>query len=154
MKNKIDYSSDWNLDPAPESTGHIKLKKKYDLFINGKWVKPKSGKYFATINPATEEKIADIAEAGQADVDAAVKAAKKAYDTVWSKLSGKERGKYIYRIARLIQEKAREFSVIESLDSGKVIRESRDIDVPLAAAHFFYYAGWADKMGFQAIQGN
>ena len=148
MKNKIDYSSDWNLDPAPESTGHIKLKNKYDLFIGGKWVKPKSGKYFATINPATEQKIADIAEAGQADVDAAVKAAKKAYDTVWSKLSGKERGKYIYRIARLIQEKAREFSVIESLDSGKVIRESRDIDIPLAAAHFFYYAGWADKLEY------
>ena len=148
MKNKIDYSSDWNLDPAPESTGHIKLKKKYDLFIGGKWVKPKSGKYFATINPATEQKIADLAEAGQADVDAAVKAAKKAYDTVWSKLSGKERGKYIYRIARLIQEKAREFSVIESLDSGKVIRESRDIDIPLAAAHFFYYAGWADKLEY------
>ena len=148
MKNKIDYSSDWNLDPAPESTGHIKLKNKYDLFIGGKWVKPKSGKYFATINPATEQKIADVAEAGQADVDAAVKAAKKAYDTVWSKLSGKERGKYIYRIARLIQEKAREFSVIESLDSGKVIRESRDIDIPLAAAHFFYYAGWADKLEY------
>ena len=118
------------------------------MFIGGKWVKPKSGKYFATINPATEQKIADIAEAGQADVDAAVKAAKKAYDTVWSKLSGKERGKYIYRIARLIQEKAREFSVIESLDSGKVIRESRDIDIPLAAAHFFYYAGWADKLEY------
>ena len=148
MKNKIDYSSDWNLDPAPESTGHIKLKNKYDLFIGGKWVKPKSGKYFATINPATEQKIADLAEAGQTDVDAAVKAAKKAYDTVWSKLSGKERGKYIYRIARLIQEKAREFSVIESLDSGKVIRESRDIDIPLAAAHFFYYAGWADKLAY------
>ena len=148
MKNKIDYSSDWNLDPAPESTGHIKLKTKYNLFIGGKWVKPKSGKYFATINPATEHKIADVAEAGQADVDAAVKAAKTAYDTVWSKLSGKERGKYIYRIARLIQEKAREFSVIESLDSGKVIRESRDIDIPLAAAHFFYYAGWADKLEY------
>ena len=148
MKNKIDYNSDWNLDPAPESTGHINLKSKYDLFIGGKWVKPKSEKYFATINPATEQKIADIAEAGQADVDAAVKAAKKAYDTVWSKLSGKERGKYIYRIARLIQEKAREFSVIESLDSGKVIRESRDIDIPLAAAHFFYYAGWADKLEY------
>ena len=148
MKNKIDYNSDWNLDPAPESTGHINLKSKYELFIGGKWVKPKSENYFATINPATEQKIADIAEAGQADVDAAVKAAKKAYDTVWSKLSGKERGKYIYRIARLIQEKAREFSVIESLDSGKVIRESRDIDIPLAAAHFFYYAGWADKLEY------
>jgi len=144
----IDYSSNWDFAPAPESTAHIKLKKKYDLFIDGKFVKPKSGKYFETINPATEEKLADVAEANKADVDAAVKAARKAYDNVWSKLSGKERGKYIYRIARLIQEKAREFAVIESLDGGKPIRESRDIDVPLAAAHFFYYAGWADKLEY------
>lgn len=147
-ENKIDLNSGWNFDPAPESTEHIKLKKKYDLFIGGKWVKPKSGKYFKTINPATEEVIAEIAEANQEDVDLAVKAARKAYKEVWSKLSGKERGKYIYRIARLIQERAREFSVIESLDGGKPIRESRDIDIPLAAAHFFYYAGWADKLEY------
>jgi aldehyde dehydrogenase (NAD+) len=146
--NSIDFSSEWAYSPSLESAGHIKLKKKYDLFINGKFVKSKSGKYFDTINPATEEKLAEIAEADQKDVDAAVKAARIAYQQVWSKLSGKERAKYIYRIARLIQERAREFSVIESLDGGKTIRESRDIDIPLAAAHFFYYAGWADKLDY------
>ena len=147
-KKNIDFSSDWDYAPSPESTGHVKLKKKYDLFIGGKFVKPKSGKYFETINPATEEVLAQVAEANEKDVDLAVKAARKAYNEVWSKLSGKERGKYIYRIARAIQEKAKEFAVIESLDGGKVIRESRDIDVPLAAAHFFYYAGWADKLEY------
>lgn len=146
--NTIDFSTDWDYAPSPESTDHIKLKKKYDLFIGGKFVKPKSGKYFTTINPATEEVLAEVADANDKDVDLAVKAARKAYNEVWSKLSGKERGKYIYRIARLIQERAREFSVIESLDGGKPIRESRDIDVPLAAAHFFYYAGWADKLDY------
>lgn len=145
---ELDLSSNWDYAPSLESTGHINLKKKYDLFIGGKFVKPKSGVYFDSINPATEEVLAQVAEANEADVDAAVKAARKAYDTVWSKLSGKERGKYIYRIARLIQERAREFSVIESLDGGKTIRESRDIDIPLAAAHFFYYAGWADKLDY------
>lgn len=144
----LDLSSDWEFDPAPESTSHINLNKKYDLFIGGKFVKPKSGKYFKTVNPANEEVLAEIADADEKDVDAAVKAARKAYNSTWSKLSGKERGKYIYRIARLIQERAREFSVIESLDGGKPIRESRDIDVPLAAAHFFYYAGWADKLDY------
>jgi aldehyde dehydrogenase (NAD+) len=138
----------WRLAPAPESKDHFTLKSEYDLFINGKWVKPKSGKYFDTINPATEQKLARIAEANAADVDAAVKAARKAYDTVWSKMPAAERAKYIYRIARLLQEKAREFAVIESMDGGKAIRESRDVDVPLAAAHFFYYAGWADKLHY------
>ena len=151
-KNKkeisLDLTSDWNYSAAPESASHINLKKKYDLFIGGKFVKPKSGKYFDTINPATEEVLAQIAEANDKDVDLAVKSARNAYDNVWSKLSGKERGKYLYRIARLIQERAREFSVIESLDGGKTIRESRDIDIPLAAAHFFYYAGWADKLDY------
>ena len=123
-ENKIDLNSGWEFDPAPESTAHIKLKKKYDLFIGGKWVKPKSGKYFKTINPATEEVIAEIAEANQDDVDLAVKSARKAYKEVWSKLSGKERGKYIYRIARLIQERAREFAVIESLDGGNYFRQN------------------------------
>jgi aldehyde dehydrogenase (NAD+) len=145
---KINFDTGWDLAPAPESTGHIQLKEQYDLFIGGKWVKPSSGKYFATTNPADETKLAMIAEANDKDVDKAVKAARKAYDTVWSKMPAKERGKYIYRIARLIQEKAREFAVIESLDGGKPIRESRDIDIPLAAAHFFYYAGWADKLDY------
>ena len=144
----IDFSSDWKLAPAPESTSHFKLKDKYDLFINGKFVVPKSGKYFDTINPANEKVLAKVAEANEADIDSAVKAARKAYDTVWSKLSGKERGKYIYRIARIIQERAREFAVVETLNGGKAIRESRDVDVPLAAAHFFYYAGWADKLEY------
>ena len=152
MTKKINLSrslgSNWELSPSLESTSHVKLKKKYDLFIGGKWVKPSSGNYFDTINPSTEEKIAEIAEANAKDIDKAVKAARKAYDTTWSKLSGKERGKYIFRIARLIQEKAKELAVVETLDGGKPIRESRDIDIPLAANHFFYYAGWADKLEY------
>ncbi|NCP21342.1 MAG: betaine-aldehyde dehydrogenase [Flavobacteriales bacterium CG03_land_8_20_14_0_80_35_15] len=150
MKTKvnIDYTSNWNLAPAPESTSHINLKAQYDLFINGKFVKPKSGKYFDTINPANEKVLAKVASADASDVDLAVKAARNAYNNVWSKLSGKERGKYIYRIARIIQERAREFAVIESLDGGKPIRESRDIDIPLVSAHFFYNAGWADKLEY------
>ena len=144
----IDFSSDWNLDPAPESTATIKLKEKYDLYINGKFVAPKSGIYFNTINPANEEILCQVAKANAEDIDFAVKSARKAYNTTWSKLSGKERGKYMYRIARIIQERAREFAIVESLDGGKPIRESRDIDIPLAAAHFFYYAGWADKLEY------
>lgn len=145
---KPEYFTDWKYAPAPESTDHIRLQKQYELFINGKFVKPGSGKYFDTINPATEEKIASIAEANEKDVDTAVKAARSAYDKTWSKMPAKERAKYIYRIARLIQERARELSVIETMDGGKSIRESRDIDVPLAANHFFYYAGWADKLEY------
>lgn len=145
---KLEFFSDWKYAPAPESTDHIRLQKQYELFINGKFVKPGSGKYFDTINPATEEKIASIAEASEKDVDTAVKAARSAYDKTWSKMPAKERAKYIYRIARLIQERARELSVIETMDGGKSIRESRDIDVPLAANHFFYYAGWADKLEY------
>ena len=145
---KLEYFTDWKYAPAPEATDHISLKKEYDLFINGKFVKPNSGKHFDTINPATEEKISSIAEANDKDVDTAVKAARGAYDKTWSKMPAKERAKYIYRIARLIQERARELSVIETLDGGKSIRESRDIDVPLAANHFFYYAGWADKLEY------
>jgi aldehyde dehydrogenase (NAD+) len=140
--------SKWAYTPSPESTSHINLKPQYELFIDGKFVKPSSGKYFDTINPATEEKLSSIAEADEKDVDKAVKAARKAYNNVWSKMPAKERGKYIYRIARLLQERAREFSVIETLDGGKPIRESRDIDIPLAANHFFYYAGWADKLEY------
>lgn len=144
-KHKI---TTWELAPALESSSHIQLKGTYDLFIDGSWVKPESGVYFDSINPANEEILAKIAHANEADIDKAVKAARKAYTEVWSKLSGKERGKYIFRIARMIQEKAREFAVIETLDGGKPIRESRDIDIPLAANHFFYYAGWADKLDY------
>ena len=129
---------EWNYAPAPESADHVKINKQYDLFINGKFVKPNSKKYFDTINPATEEKISEIAEANEKDVDNAVTAAKNAYDKVWKKMPAKERAKYIFRIARLMQERAREFAVIESMNGGKPIRESRDVDVPLAANHFYY----------------
>ncbi len=144
----IKNPTEWNYAASPESTSHIRLEKKYQLFINNEWVAPSSKKYFPSTNPATEEVLAEIAWANAADVDKAVKAARKAYQDVWSKLSGAERGKYIYRIARMMQERAREFAVIESLDCGKPIRESRDVDVPLACNHFFYYAGWADKLEY------
>ena len=139
---------EWNYSPALESTSHLKLKKQYDLFINGEFVKPSSGKYFDTINPANEEKLAEIAHANEEDVDKAVKAARKAYTEVWSVMPAKERAKYIFRIARIMQERSRELMVVETLDAGKTIRESRDVDVPLACNHFFYYAGWADKLEY------
>lgn len=139
---------EWNYSPSPESTSHIDLKKRYELFIDGKWVKPASGKYFKTFNPSNEEVLAEVAQADASDVDKAVKAARKAYKEVWSVMPASERAKYIYRIARMMQEKARELAVIETLDAGKTIRESRDIDVPLACNHFFYYAGWADKLEY------
>jgi len=147
VKNKDIFKASWTYDKAPESTDHIQIKKQYDLFIDGKFAKPISAKYFDSINPSDDKKIANVAEASDKDVDKAVKAARKAFKG-WSALTGKERGKYIFRIARLIQERAREFAVIESLDGGKPIRESRDIDIPLAANHFFYYAGWADKLSY------
>ncbi len=149
QENKIglDFKTDWAYAPAPEDTKHITLQKQYDLFIDGKFVKPNSKKYFDTINPATEQKIAEVAEADEKDVDKAVKAARKAFEK-WSKIPAKERGKYMYRIARLMQERSREFAVIETMNGGKTIRESRDIDVPLAANHFFYNAGWADKLDY------
>jgi aldehyde dehydrogenase (NAD+) len=139
------FKPSWTYDDAPESTDHILLKKQYNLFIDGEFKKPVTGNYFKTVDPSNEDTIATIADASIEDVDLAVKAARKAFKN-WSQLTGKERGKYIFRIARLIQERAREFAVIESLDGGKPIRESRDIDIPLAANHFFYYAGWADKL--------
>jgi aldehyde dehydrogenase (NAD+) len=144
----LNFSTSWSYAPAPEGTEHVQLKEQYSLFINGKFTAPAQGKYFDTINPATEKKIASVANAGASDVDKAVKAARAAHSGVWSKMPAAERGKYLYRIARILQEKARELAVIESMDGGKPIRESRDIDVPLAAAHFFYYAGWADKMEY------
>jgi aldehyde dehydrogenase (NAD+) len=145
---KLKFDSARKLAPAPESKSAAKINPKYDLFINGKFEKPASKKYFTTINPATEEKLSEVADANAADVDKAVKAARNAYDKTWKKMPGKERAKYIYRIARMIQERAREFAVIETLDGGKPIRESRDFDVPTAANHFFYYAGWADKLEY------
>jgi aldehyde dehydrogenase (NAD+) len=144
----ISRGTDWGYAPAPESTDHIRLKDRYGLFIGGKFVPPASGKYFKTINPANEKALAEIADAGEKDIDRAVKAARQAYEKVWRKMSGRERGKYVYRIARLIQERARELAVVESMDGGKPIRESRDVDIPLSAAHFFYHAGWADKLTY------
>jgi aldehyde dehydrogenase (NAD+) len=136
----------WEYDPAPE-TADPKLETRYDLFIGGKFVAPRSGKYFDSINPATEDVLAQIALANRADVDAAYQAAQKAFGP-WSRLPGAERGKYLYRIARLIQDRAREFAVAETMDGGKPIKESRDFDVPMTAAHFFYHAGWADKLEY------
>lgn len=139
----------WEFDPAPE-TADPKLKARYDLFLDGKFVAPKSGRYFDSINPANEQKLTEIALAGKEDVDAAYAAAQRAFDTTWGKMPGRERAKYLYRIARLLQDRAREFAVAETLDGGKPIKESRDFDVPMAAAHFFYHAGWADKLEYVA----
>jgi len=147
-ENKLAFDGGWEYAPAPESTEHAKIDKRYGLFINGDFVAPEKGRYFDTLNPATEEKLSRVAAASDADVDKAVKAARNAYRSTWSRMKPAERGKYIYRIARIIQERAREFAAIESLDGGKPIRESRDVDIPLAAAHFFYYAGWADKLEY------
>jgi aldehyde dehydrogenase (NAD+) len=136
----------WEFDPAPE-TADPKLKPRYDLFIGGKFVRAKRGRTFASINPATEKPLAEIALAAAEDVDAAYRAATDAFPA-WAKLPGAERGKYLYRLARLLQDRAREFAVAETLDGGKPIKESRDFDVPMAAAHFFYHAGWADKLAY------
>jgi aldehyde dehydrogenase (NAD+) len=138
----------WEYATAPESSDIVRLEDRYGLFIGGEFVEPKSGKYFPTINPATEEPLAEVAEAGPEDVDLAVKAARGGQEQHWRGLPGTERAKYIFRIARALQERAREFAVLESMDGGKPIKESRDVDLPLAAAHFFYYAGWADKLEY------
>ena len=139
---------DWAYAPAPEATDHVQLREEYGLLIGGQWTAPLSESHFKTINPATEEVLAAVAEGGEQDVDAAVKAARAAYTKVWSKTSGAERAKYLFRIARILQERAREFAVLESMNGGKPIKESRDVDLPLAAAHFFYHAGWADKLDY------
>ena len=133
---------------SPESTAIVSLRDTYGLFIGGAWVEPRSGDHFPTINPATEEELASVAEAGAEDVDLAVTAARQAWEAGWRDLPGRERAKYLYRIARLLQERSREFAVLETLDGGKPIKESRDVDLPLAAAHFFHYAGWADKLDY------
>ncbi|MGY0234607.1 aldehyde dehydrogenase family protein [Longispora urticae] len=137
--------------PAPESTAIVDLKPSYGLFVDGKFTDGSGA--FKTINPATEEVLAEVALADEADVDRAVAAARKAFKK-WSKMPGKERGKYLFRIARILQERARELAVLESLDNGKPIKESRDVDVPLVAAHFFYYAGWADKLSYAGFGPN
>jgi len=140
--------------PAPESAALVDIKSEYGLFINGKFVAPKGGKTFTTINPATEEALAKIAYAELADVNLAVTAARNAFTKTWSKMPAAERGKYLFRIARILQERSREFAVLETLDNGKPIRETRDTDIPLAAAHFFYHAGWADKLSYAGVGSN
>jgi aldehyde dehydrogenase (NAD+) len=147
-QRRLTFGNKWDFAPAPEDNKYIPIASRHELFIGGKFVAPSSGKYFPSINPATEQTLTEIAAADEADVDKAVKAARRAYEKVWSKMPGRERGKYLYRIARIIQEKARELAVLETMDGGKPIKESRDVDLPLVAAHFFYYAGWADKLKY------
>jgi aldehyde dehydrogenase (NAD+) len=133
---------------APESRDIVRLEKRYGLFIGGDFVEPRSGEFHPSVDPAREEPLAEVAYAGPEDVELAVRAAREAFENGWSDLPASERAKYMYRIARILQERSREFAVLESLDGGKPIRESRDVDLPLAAAHFFYYAGWADKLEY------
>jgi aldehyde dehydrogenase (NAD+) len=140
--------------PAPESTAIVDIQSDYNLYIDGKFVPSKGGKRFETINPANEKVLSRITQATASDVDKAVKAASEAYRKTWSKLTGAQRGKYLFRIARILQERAREFAVLESMDNGKPIRETRDTDIPLAAAHFFYHAGWADKLDYAGLGKN
>src|ERR1700761_2911538 len=137
----------WDYAPAPEATDHLRLAERYGLFIGGSFCEPAEARYVPTINPATEAPIAEIAWAGPGDVQRAIEVARAAQPR-WAALPDRERGKYLFRIARLIQERARELSIVETLDGGKPLRESRDVDVPLAAAHFFHYAGWADKLQY------
>ncbi len=138
----------WDYAPAPEARDIVRIQERYGLFVGGEFVEPRSGDYFATLDPSSEEPLAEVAQAGPEDVDAAVTAARDAYANGWSELAASERAKYLFRIARILQERSREFAVLESLNGGKPIKESRDVDLPLAAAHFFYYAGWADKLEY------
>jgi aldehyde dehydrogenase (NAD+) len=137
----------WDYAPAPESTDHVRLKDRYGLFVDGEFRDPVDARYVPTINPATEEPLAEVADGGPDDVTAAVESARAAHPK-WAALPDLERAKYLFRIARLIQERARELAIVETLDGGKPLRESRDVDIPLAAAHFFHYAGWADKLRY------
>jgi aldehyde dehydrogenase (NAD+) len=139
---------EWEYAPAPEARDIVQLRERYGLFIGGEEVEPRTGEWFASISPSTEEPLFEVAQAGEADVAVAVDAARDAFENGWSELVPSERAKYLFRLARLIQERSRELAVAESLDGGKPIRESRDVDIPLAAAHFFYYAGWADKLEY------
>ncbi len=139
---------EWEYAPAPEARDIVSFEERYGLFIGGQEVEPQSGEWFASVSPATEEPLAEVAQAGAEDVDRAVGAARGAFEDGWSSLRPSERSKYLFRIARILQERSRELAVAESLDGGKPIRESRDVDLPLAAAHFFYYAGWADKLEY------
>ena len=145
-KSNAPAPKDWTYAPAPESRDVVRLQERYGLFVGGEWLEP--AETYATISPSTEEPLATVGQGTPADVDAAVGAARDAFANGWSALPGSERAKYLFRIARILQERAREFAVLESLNGGKPIKESRDVDLPLAAAHFFYYAGWADKLEY------
>jgi len=136
----------WEYAAAPESREIVTLRERYGHFVGGEWIEPKET--YTTIDPASEEPLAEVGQATDEEVQLAVGAAREAYDNGWSALAGSERAKYLFRIARILQERSREFAVLESLNGGKPIRESRDVDLPLAAAHFFYYAGWADKLEY------
>jgi aldehyde dehydrogenase (NAD+) len=139
---------EWEYAPAPESRDIVQIRERYGLFVGGEELEPRTGEWFPSISPSTEEPLFEVALAGEEDVNLAVAAARGAFENGWSELAPSERAKYLYRIARILQERARELAVAESLDGGKPIRESRDVDIPLAAAHFFYYAGWADKLEY------
>jgi aldehyde dehydrogenase (NAD+) len=147
-QDRAPVPSDWTYAPAPEARDIVAVEERYGLFVGGEWLEPRSDEYYTTISPAYEEPLAEVAQAGPEDVAVAVEAARDAYENGWSGLPAAERAKYLYRIARILQERSREFAVLESLNGGKPIRESRDVDLPLAAAHFFYYAGWADKLEY------
>ncbi len=147
-ERRLNFGGKWDFTPAPEDSKWVKIAPRHEQFINGKFVAPQSGKYFDSINPATEEKLSEVALGDEQDIDHAVSAARRAYDEVWGKMSGRERGKYLYRIARILQERARELAILETMDGGKPIKESRDFDLPMVAAHFFYHAGWADKLPY------
>jgi aldehyde dehydrogenase (NAD+) len=140
--------SDWTYAPAPESREIVSVEERYGLYVGGEFVEPRSAEHYATLDPSREEPLAEVAQAGAEDVALAVDAARDAFANGWSELQPAERAKYLFRVARILQERSREFAVLESLNGGKPIRESRDVDLPLAAAHFFYYAGWADKLEY------
>ena len=147
-ERRLNFGGKWDFTPAPEDSKWVKIAPRHEQFINGKFVAPHSGKYFDSINPATEEKLSEVALGDEQDIDNAVRAARRAYDEVWGKMPGRERGKYLFRIARILQERARELAILETMDGGKPIKESRDFDLPMVAAHFFYHAGWADKLPY------
>jgi aldehyde dehydrogenase (NAD+) len=138
----------WDYAPAPEARDIVTIDERYGLYVGGEFVEPRSAEYFPTLDPSREESLAEVSQAGKEDVDLAARAARDAFENGWSDVSPAERAKYLYRIARILQERSREFAVLESLNGGKPIRESRDVDLPLSAAHFFYYAGWADKLEY------
>src|SRR5438034_8225224 len=145
-KDRAPIPAGWEYASAPESRDLVTLRERYGLFVGGEWLQPKES--YTTIDPSSEESLAEVGQASETEVKLAVQSARDAYENGWSALPGSERAKYLFRVARLLQERAREFAVLESLNGGKPIRESRDVDLPLAAAHFFYYAGWADKLEY------